>query len=1217
MPINSVNRQFDKIGGSFYFWSLVQKLSLQIISEGNYIPKVSEINMEEALQRSGKTQKFEDGILDIDISNFFDPSEKEDIQGVINIYWEPIFRNNMDYLNYTTILKFCPQKALPVIYKENTKLDSSLSITSYEIPYELIWVFLKQSVNKFIRDLEAKIDYIDLKKIYKIDPLTLTKYRLRRRKKSSSSAAKSKDIDTNINEANDADGYYTAEDMVEPSWDFNILAGLVLNKNRKTKDLKIIENNGILKLYRAEQRAIPSIIEKWTRTIDYKYYKLGFALGFELIYENNSWAIKLFVRKIQSLNNTTNKTEKLYLKEIWGALKLVDEFKVDEQVWGDILSRIQHIMLFSQLSNSFEYDHKYPNRQKSKTTAENPPDLDLERLYPIITMFFRDILKVLYTFGEHFNAFHRILEQEYPSEIDINVKEAAYFLENISELLRLNGFFIQIPEDFRIAGKRKLEIKYYIANSASEIDQDHGLEDKISPVSYDEMVLNQKYYGTWRFYLNQKEINVEETNKIISSNIPLFKMDDQWYWLDINQINAISRITKLNSKRQRELKKKIILEKQYDELSAIEAITLGLNGKKVIYTDKKTYYFNVEIAEPLFSVIQILKGKKKIQLYTQPKLLTGKLRDYQLYGFNWLKIMTDLGFGVILADDMGLGKTIQFISLIAHLKEQHESLEDKQISARPPLNVLVICPTSVIFNWKREFNRFAPSINIFLYYGSKRPNKKEDLEKVLNSNDVLITSYSLIRRDIDLFLKFKWTVVGLDEAQNIKNYGSKQTKAIYKLGSNAIRRIELTGTPIENHIIELWSLFNFINPNLLGSRGYFLRKYFVAIENLGDPIVSRELKNLITPFIMRRMKTDKNIVDELPDKEEYKLYTYLTPIQQKMYKNLVKDYMTQINALKEGKKVTNLLATSNTSQLSDMSPDQIDVAQNNYNNNNNPSNTEITKVNSDTSINFKRSGLILNLLMRLKQLCNHPLQLIDYLESQQEKYSSLLKQLKKIQNAYQSISNITKISTTAATNSKTINDNLDIMIESSGKLASLMDLLGKVIENNEKVLIFTQFRKAGELLYHIVQNYFSITPLYIHGGVPLKKRDEIINLFQHYQEDGNFKENKENDFPILILSLKAAGTGLNLTAAHIIVHFDRWWNPAVEDQATDRAYRIGQEKNVMVYKIVTSGTIEEKIDELISRKKELAKELIQEKSESWITKLNNKELKKLFELEQT
>ena len=491
---------------------------------------------------------------------------------------------------------------------------------------------------------------------------------------------------------------------------------------------------------------------------------------------------------------------------------------------------------------------------------------------------------------------------------------------------------------------------------------------------------------------------------------------------------------------------------------------------------------------------------EKLEQLQQPNSLKGQLRPYQLYGFSWLAFLRKWGMGACLADDMGLGKTIQTISLL---------LREKGTKKKLSAPVLLIAPTSVVTNWEREIGRFAPGLQTYVHRGSGRL-RGEEMRSAVKDQDVVLTSYPVARLDAESIQSIHWLAVILDEAQNIKNPEAKQTQAIRKIGAEF--RIALTGTPVENRLSELWSIMHFLNPGYLGARKSFRENFSLPIERYHDEEAIRQLKQLTAPFILRRVKTDPRVISDLPEKVETKVYCTLTEEQATLYEAVVQDVMKKIEE-EEG---------------------------------------------------IKRRGLVLSMMMQLKQICNHPVQ---YLHQSSK-------------------------------------DSADVSLDNrSGKLERLGELLEEVLAEGDRALIFTQFAEMGEMLADYLPKAFGAATQFLHGGTSTKMRDQMVKRFQ---ED-------EHAPPIFILSLKAGGTGLNLTRANHVFHFDRWWNPAVENQATDRAFRIGQKRNVQVHKFVTTGTLEEMIDDMIESKKGLA-EAVVGSGENWLTEMSTDELRRVVTL---
>lgn len=577
--------------------------------------------------------------------------------------------------------------------------------------------------------------------------------------------------------------------------------------------------------------------------------------------------------------------------------------------------------------------------------------------------------------------------------------------------------------------------------------------------------LGQLFDFDWQVALGDTLMSEEEFQQLIKKSNGLLKYKSNYIYVDQSEIEKIYK--HFTSTK---------------DLSAFEMLRAALSGE---YQGNK-----VGLTQEVKDLITELTNFSEIEL---PEGIQAQLRPYQHRGFSWMYRNAKIGFGSVLADDMGLGKTLQVITTL--LKYKEEGLLEKQ-------KVLVVAPTGLLTNWEAEIMKFAPTLNAKIYHG---PNRKLDKEEDF---DVLISSYGIVRSDVKELKKRKWHSLVIDEAQNIKNINTDQTKAIKAIRANHF--IAMSGTPVENRLSELWSIMDYCNRGFLGNIKEFNDTYGNPIQQFNDVEVAENLKKVTAPFMMRRLKSDKSIISDLPDKIEMDSYASLTKEQAVLYEATLEKAMADI----EGMEL------------------------------------------SDNKAMFVRQGLVLQMIMALKQICNHPTQFLK-------------------------------------------NNVLDPAL--SGKMELLFDKLDSIIESGEKVLIFTQYTEMGKLLKHFITERYKEEPLFYHGGSTLKNRKEMVNGFQ------NNRANK-----IFILSLKAAGTGLNLTAANHVIHFDLWWNPAVEAQATDRAYRIGQKSNVMVHRFITKNTFEEKINEMIQSKKALA-EMTVSTGENWIGNLSNKELRELFE----
>ena len=577
--------------------------------------------------------------------------------------------------------------------------------------------------------------------------------------------------------------------------------------------------------------------------------------------------------------------------------------------------------------------------------------------------------------------------------------------------------------------------------------------------------LGQLFDFDWQVAIGDTLMSEEEFQQLIKKSNGLLKYKSNYIYVDQSEIEKIYK--HFTSTK---------------DLSAFEMLRAALSGE---------YQGNsVGLTDEVKDLIAELTNFSEIEL---PKGIQAQLRPYQHRGFSWMYRNAKIGFGSVLADDMGLGKTVQVITTL--LKYKEEGLLEKH-------KVLVVAPTGLLTNWEAEIMKFAPTLNTKIYHG---PNRKLDKDEDF---DILISSYGIVRSDVKELKKRKWHSLVIDEAQNIKNINTDQTKAIKAIKANHF--IAMSGTPVENRLSELWSIMDYCNRGFLGNIKEFNDTYGNPIQQFNDVEVAENLKKVTAPFMMRRLKSDKSIISDLPDKIEMDSYASLTKEQAVLYEATLEKAMADI----EGMEL------------------------------------------SDNKSMFVRQGLVLQMIMALKQICNHPTQFLK-------------------------------------------NNVLDPAL--SGKMELLFDKLDSIIESGEKVLIFTQYTEMAKLIKHFITERYQEEPLFYHGGSTLKQRKEMVDSFQNNRAD-----------KIFVLSLRAAGTGLNLTAANHVIHFDLWWNPAVEAQATDRAYRIGQKSNVMVHRFITKNTFEEKINEMIQSKKALA-EMTVSTGENWIGNLSNKELRELFE----
>ena len=651
-----------------------------------------------------------------------------------------------------------------------------------------------------------------------------------------------------------------------------------------------------------------------------------------------------------------------------------------------------------------------------------------------------NLLKDTYIINEIFPQFNRTIDLN--ENIEYNLDDFTQFFMNTLPLFELMGIKIILPKSLRKIFKPKLIL-------------DIKSQNEDSYISFKDLT-----EFNWKVAIGNTTCSLDEFKKLSEKSKGLVRFANDFVMLDEREVKSlIKQIDKLPEKLNR-----------HDLMKAL------LSGK---IRDSE-----VNIDGALEKLVNEIKTFKPVDVSNK---VIANLRQYQKTGFSWLVQNITSGFGCILADDMGLGKTLQVLTAIQYFKD--EGLLEKQ-------KVLVIAPTSLLTNWQEEIRKFTPDLTSYIFHGPGRRFTKKDY-------DIYLTSYGVIRSDAGKFKNKKWFLCVIDEAQNIKNPDTKQSKAVKSI--KAKHKIAMSGTPVENRLAEYWSIFDYINKGYLTSLKSFRKNYIVPIEKERNLDVLDNFKQITQPFILRRLKTDKSIIKDLPDKIVNDVYCNLSREQIALYKETLDASIEDIEA-NEG---------------------------------------------------IKRKGIVLKLINSLKQICNHPSQF-----TKSKNYS----------------------------------------VDESGKLEVLMGTLSNILDNNEKVLIFTQYVQMGNIIKDLAEKTFGQEVLFLHGSLSRKKRDLAVKKFQ------NNPQNK-----IFIVSLKAGGTGLNLTAAQNVIHYDLWWNPAVENQATDRAYRIGQSENVMVYRFICKGTFEEKINEMIHKKEELAQLTVGD-GETFITEMDNNELKEMLSL---
>jgi SNF2 family DNA or RNA helicase len=650
-----------------------------------------------------------------------------------------------------------------------------------------------------------------------------------------------------------------------------------------------------------------------------------------------------------------------------------------------------------------------------------------------------------------------------PESLELTTEEMIAFVRLSVPKLTKAGITVQMPSRWSRKGRRRVGL------SLKMLAENAGGGAPGHPVIGLEQLVSFRVEAA----LEGHTLTREELAELAESTLPYVKFRGEWIELDLKEIRQVLRYIKKHDEGEMNMS-------DWMHLSAGEDGERTWKGIPVLELETMGYLQSLLGEE----------GPKKVPVRPVPASLHGVLRPYQERGYQWLAAMRDMGFGVCLADDMGLGKTVQVITC---LLEQHKE-------GNPP--VLIVCPTSLLGNWQREMQRFAPGLELYIHHGNRRLHGDEFLEQA-HRHDVVLTTYHLAGRDGSDLASVLWSTVVLDEAQYIKNYRTKQAQSVMKL--SAPHRIAMTGTPVENRLGELWSIFQFLNPGYLGSSTSFRQRYTTGEVAPGK---LQELHKLVSPFMMRRLKSDPDIRKDLPEKLEIKSYCTLTEVQGAMYQSVVDQMMGQIGQ-------------------------QTGIA---------------------------RKGLVLSSLTKLKQICDSPLLLGR-------------------------------------------EDVRGAKAESSGKMERLFDLLDNIRENQESALIFTQYVAMGHLLVSRLKERYGRAPSFLHGGVSKQERDDMVMAFQEGEGPSFF-----------VLSLKAGGVGLNLTRANHVLHYDRWWNPAVENQATDRVFRIGQQKNVQVHKLICQGTLEERIDELIEHKKSLSEQVVGS-GETWLTEMSDHELKELIMLQ--
>ncbi len=748
-----------------------------------------------------------------------------------------------------------------------------------------------------------------------------------------------------------------------------------------------------------------------------------------------------------------------------------------------------------------------------------------------------------------------------PERAILSLEESYLFLKEIGPLLQSSGFGVIMPDWWAARSRSSLGLRLRLGGPVDPAWDGHAQAGGGAQVQSRRLgdgvgggtLLNLRglIQFRWELTLGDQTLSREEFERLAELGSPLVRVGEEWLELDPEQVQSARKfIDKNDSTGNMPLLQAVGLAQAFSRTQedgdgdlwsgappASSRSTALLSGREGHSPQGATRAFRpafdrdwaggIESPDlPLEAVVadgwlgaalDRLRGMAPVEDIKEPDGFVGVLRPYQRRGVGWLSFLRQLGLGACLADDMGLGKTIQAIALLLYSRQQ---TNQEQPPPRGHENgqhrpALLICPTSVVANWRHEIERFAPKLRLLLHHGSGRLNG-DAFREALARHDMVITSFGIARRDIDMLEAQEWSDLILDEAQNIKNPSAKQTQAVRRLtgqtrahtgiGPAQPFRVALTGTPVENRLLELWSIMEFLNPGYLGKREQFRQQFVLPVERYNDEFAAADLRRMVQPFLLRRLKTDPTIISDLPEKNEMVVYCSLTKEQESLYTRVIEETMARV----------------------------------------------------ERSEGVQRRGLVLGLLLRLKQVTNHP---AHYLGEKGP------------------------------------------LEERSGKLSRLTAMLEEALAVGDRALVFTQFVEMGHLLRRHLMESLGRDALFLHGGTPAARREQMVRSFQ---EDSN-------GAPIFVLSLRAGGVGVNLTRANHVFHFDRWWNPAVENQATDRAFRIGQQRSVQVYKFVVSGTLEEQIHNMIESKQDLAESIVNS-GEDWLTEMDTDGLRQLIAL---
>ena len=742
------------------------------------------------------------------------------------------------------------------------------------------------------------------------------------------------------------------------------------------------------------------------------------------------------------------------------------------------------------------------------------------------------IMSVLNGIADGFKPLDAYLERRASEPILMRGAELLDFLQDCLKKLQLFGIQTEIPKNLLNIGKPKPKMRLQ------------------GSMSFGAFTAGDLLDFDWEIAIGDENISAKEFLELAEQADGLLKYKSSYVQITEQDLQSIrDKIEGKSSDSAKNSKDKKVVEN-----AAESAAKNGENEGEILEEDSVPEITQAKLVQACFTgecdnipVEMASDFKQQFDAWRAetdiplPENLNATLRPYQMRGYSWMYKNLEIGFGCILADDMGLGKTLQVITFLLKMKQEGRFAEKKAI---------VVMPAGLLCNWQVEIKKFAPELTFFAYHGGRR-----DLQKF--SADVLLTTYATFRKDFAELDKHEWQTIIIDEAQNIKNADSEQSKLLRRM--RAPMKIAMSGTPVENRLMEFWTIMDFANHGFFPSASEFREKFETPIQKNGNQIVAETFRKITAPFMLRRLKTDKSIISDLPDKIIQDEYAELTRSQAALYQKTLEHFMQEL---------------------------EMEQA--------------LSEKANDAHALFKRKGIILQMILALKQICNHPATFLKGLDDnhlrRESRPTGVGHDRAEWLGIERSESPKTKDESAASQKSSKLE---------SGKMQMLLDLLTSIQEQGEKTLIFTQFAEMGHLLKSTIESELGLRTHFYHGGCTQTQRSEMIQDFQ-----------ENPDCKVLILSLKAGGTGLNLVAASQVIHYDLWWNPAIEAQATDRAFRIGQKRNVQVHRFITKGTFEEKINALLETKKAIAN-LTVNAGETWLADMDDKQLAEVFCLDNT